>query len=144
MCSRVCGMTESSAATTSMARSRPEAPASMLRMNRSWPGTSIKASVIFAQVERREAQVDRDAALLFGGQAIGVDAGQARTRAVLPWSMWPAVPRMKFIIVSVVSCQPIEPPPAAPSRPVNSCSEFMGSCRLSAVAVIVLGRSGGR
>ena len=44
MCSRVWGMTESSAATTSMARSSPEAPASMLRMNRSWPGTSIKAS----------------------------------------------------------------------------------------------------
>ena len=42
-CSRVCGITESSAATTSMARSRPEAPASMFRMNRSWPGTSTRA-----------------------------------------------------------------------------------------------------
>ena len=28
----------------SMARSRPEAPASMLRMNRSWPGTSMRAT----------------------------------------------------------------------------------------------------
>ena len=76
MCSFVCGMTESSAATTSMARSRPEAPASMLRMNRSWPGTSIRASLNITQLERREAQVDRDAALLLGRQAIGVDACQ--------------------------------------------------------------------
>ena len=42
-CSRVCGMTESSAATTSIARSSPEAPASMFRMNRSCPGTSTRA-----------------------------------------------------------------------------------------------------
>ena len=42
-CSRVWGITESSAATTSIARSSPDAPASMLRMNRSCPGTSIRA-----------------------------------------------------------------------------------------------------
>ena len=35
-----------------------------------------QGDLIIAQLERREAQVDRDAALLFGRQAIGVDAGQ--------------------------------------------------------------------
>ena len=40
-CSFVWGMTPSSAATTSRARSMPPAPASMLRMNFSWPGTSM-------------------------------------------------------------------------------------------------------
>ena len=75
-CSRVWGITESSAATTSRARSRPVAPASMLRMNRSWPGTSTSASRLVAQVERGETQVDRDPALLLGGEAVGVDAGQ--------------------------------------------------------------------
>ena len=39
-CSSVCGMTPSSAATVKSTRSMPCAPASMLRMNRSCPGTS--------------------------------------------------------------------------------------------------------
>ena len=42
MCSRVWGITDSSAATTSSTTSNPEAPASMLRTKRSWPGTSTK------------------------------------------------------------------------------------------------------
>ena len=66
-----------------MARSSPDAPASMLRMNRSWPGTSIERELILTQVERREAQVDRDPALLFGRQAIGVDAGQGANQGRL-------------------------------------------------------------
>ena len=41
MCSRVCGMIPSSAATTSMTRSIPTTPATMLLINRSCPGTSI-------------------------------------------------------------------------------------------------------
>ncbi|MNC04415.1 hypothetical protein D3C75_518530 [compost metagenome] len=40
-CSRVCGITPSSAATTSNTRSMPCAPASMLWVKRSWPGTSM-------------------------------------------------------------------------------------------------------
>ena len=75
-CSRVCGMTESSAATISMARSSPDAPASMLRMNRSWPGTSTIASRYSPSSQRREAQVDRDPPLLLGRQAVGVDPGE--------------------------------------------------------------------
>ena len=41
-CSRVCGITPSSAATTSSTKSMPVAPASMLCTNFSWPGTSTK------------------------------------------------------------------------------------------------------
>ncbi len=41
-CSRVCGMTPSSAATTRRAQSTPVAPATMVRTSRSWPGTSTK------------------------------------------------------------------------------------------------------
>ena len=44
-CSRVCGMTPSSAATTSSTKSMPVAPASMLCTNFSCPGTSTKPSV---------------------------------------------------------------------------------------------------
>ena len=40
-CSRVCGMTPSSAAMTRSARSIPVAPATIVRTNASWPGTSI-------------------------------------------------------------------------------------------------------
>ncbi len=43
-CSRVCGFTDSFAAITSTTASMPPAPASMLRTNRSWPGTSTNAS----------------------------------------------------------------------------------------------------
>ena len=39
-CSRVCGITPSSAATTSRKRSMPVAPATIVRTKRSWPGTS--------------------------------------------------------------------------------------------------------
>ena len=41
-CSRVCGITPSSAAITSASRSMPCAPANMFLTNRSWPGTSTK------------------------------------------------------------------------------------------------------
>ncbi|KQV87255.1 hypothetical protein ASD15_28905 [Massilia sp. Root351] len=40
-CSSVCGMMPSSAAMTSSAKSMPVMPAAMVRMNFSWPGTSI-------------------------------------------------------------------------------------------------------
>ncbi len=44
MCSRVCGITPSSAATTSRNMSIPVAPATIVRTNRSWPGTSTTDS----------------------------------------------------------------------------------------------------
>ena len=44
-CSMVCGITPSSAATTSTTKSIPQTPASMLRTNRSCPGTSTKPIV---------------------------------------------------------------------------------------------------
>ncbi len=43
-CSRVCGITPSSAAMTSRKRSTPVAPATMVRTKRSWPGTSTTLS----------------------------------------------------------------------------------------------------
>ena len=49
-CSRVCGITDSSAATCSMTRSIPPTPASMLRTNRSCPGTSTNESATPASI----------------------------------------------------------------------------------------------
>ena len=45
-----------------------------------------------------EAEIDRDAARLLLLQAVGVDAGQRLTSAVLPWSIWPAVPTIMCVI----------------------------------------------
>ncbi len=45
-CSRVCGMTPSSAATTRTTRSIPPAPAAIARTNRSWPGTSTTPATV--------------------------------------------------------------------------------------------------
>ena len=55
----------------------PVAPATIVRTNRSWPGTSTTLSApARRKLERREAELDRDAALALLGQAVGVDAGQ--------------------------------------------------------------------
>ena len=48
-CSRVCGITDSSAATMSMARSIPPTPASMFLMNRSCPGNVHDADLAAAR-----------------------------------------------------------------------------------------------
>ena len=76
-CSRVCGMTPSSAATTSKAKSMPPAPASMV-----WTKLLVAGHVDEAEhrpVRRRqigEAEIDGDAARLFLLQPIAIDAGQ--------------------------------------------------------------------
>ena len=83
-CSRVWGITDSSAATTSITASMPWAPASMLRTKRSWPGTSTKEATR-SSPERQvgEAEVDRDAALLLLLEPVGVGAGErAHERAL--------------------------------------------------------------
>ena len=75
-CSRVCGITDSSAATTSSTQSMPPTPASMFCTKRSWPGTSTNATRASPIGGVREAELDRDAARLLFLQAIGIDAGQ--------------------------------------------------------------------
>ena len=83
-CSSVCGITPSSAATVKSTRSMPWAPASMLRMNRSCPGTSTTpARVPSGQIEVREAEVDRDAALLLFLEPVGVLSGERLDEARL-------------------------------------------------------------
>ena len=76
-CSRVWGMTDSSAATTSSTASIPWAPASMLRTNRSWPGTSMKdatrPSPRSAWAKPRSMVMP---ALLLFLQAVRIDAGE--------------------------------------------------------------------
>ena len=55
----------------------PVAPATIVRTNRSWPGTSTTDSRRpDGQLERRVAELDRDPARALLGQAVGVDAGQ--------------------------------------------------------------------
>jgi hypothetical protein len=94
-CSLVWGMTPSSAATTSMTRSIPPAPASMFFTNRSWPGTSTTPQSMSPPRGRwakpRSMVMPRSFSSLSRSVSMPV---RAFTRAVLPWSMWPAVPRM--------------------------------------------------
>ena len=77
-CSRVCGIGPSSAATTSSTKSMPVAPASMVWISLSWPGTSTKPSIRRRRQQRRVgiAEVERDAARLLLRQAVGVHAGE--------------------------------------------------------------------
>jgi hypothetical protein len=79
-CSSLCGFQPSVAATTNMQASTPPTPASMLRTKRTWPGTSTKLTTGHAarggEHRVREAEVDREAAALLLGEAVGVGAGE--------------------------------------------------------------------
>ena len=103
-CSRVCGMTPSSAATTRTTASSPWAPASMLRMKRAWPGTSTipisrpLGRVMCAKprsivIPRRFSSASRSGSMPVSA-VMSVD---------LPWSMWPAVPTTKLISPGLLS-----------------------------------------
>ena len=76
-CSRVCGMTPSSAAITITTRSMPAAPATMFRTNRSWPGTSTTPEdPAVGEGQRGEAELDGDPPLFFLLEPVGVHAGE--------------------------------------------------------------------
>ena len=95
-CSSVCGISPSSAAITRRATSIPVAPASMLRTKPSWPGTSTTLawtpSPSGSGAKPRSMVMPRR----FSSSQRSVSTPvRAFTRAVLPWSMWPAVPTTK-------------------------------------------------
>ena len=95
MCSRVWGMTPSSAAITMATMSIPVAPATMFFTNFSWPGTSTTPKC-WPLGRSRWAKpssmvIPRSFSSFRRSVSIPVTA---RTRDVLPWSMWPAVPKM--------------------------------------------------
>src|SRR6202049_845307 len=107
-CSRVCGLIDSSAAITKRTRSMPPTPASMFLMNLSWPGTSMKPKRTLSDASRcakpRSMEIPRCFSSLRRSVSMPV---KARTRAVLPWSMWPAVPMIMFFISTFLILAPL-------------------------------------
>ena len=87
-CSSVCGMSPSSAATTSRATSMPVAPASMLRTNPSCPGTSTTLAWTWSPrgsgAKPRSIVIPRRFSSSHRSVSTPV---RALTSAVLPWSM---------------------------------------------------------
>ena len=102
-CSLVWGMTLSSAATISSARSMAPTPASIFLMNRSCPGTSTMltsrplGSVI--QANPKSTVISRS---FSSGSRSGSMSVRALTRVDLPWSTWPAVP-ITYIVVQTLA-----------------------------------------
>ena len=96
-CSRVCGMTDSSLATTRSTTSMPPTPASMFLMNRSWPGTSTKPKARPGSISRlaKPRSIVMPRRFSSSQRSVSVPVS-ARTSAVLPWSIWPLVPMMTF------------------------------------------------
>ena len=92
-CSRVCGMTPSSQATTSSARSMPVAPrSSCARSARARARRRPRASGPRAgRGSRSRASIEMPRACSSGRRSVSTPVS-ARTSAVLPWSMCPAVP----------------------------------------------------
>ena len=92
-CSRVCGITPSSAATTSSARSMPPTPASMFLMKRSWPGTStMLTSRPPGSVHQAKPRSMVRPRAFSSAQRSGSMPLSASTSVLLPWSTCPAVP----------------------------------------------------
>ena len=85
MCSSVCGIQPSFAATTSTATSTAPTPASMFFTKRTWPGTSTKPTTWpDGKFAEREAEIDGQAARLLLGEAIGIGAGEREHERRLP------------------------------------------------------------
>ena len=100
-CSRVCSLMDSSAAITSNNTSIPAAPASMLLMKRSCPGTSTKPKrtpFSSRNAKPRSIVIPRR---FSSARRSGCVPVKASTSADLPWSIWPAVPTMTLFNVSV-------------------------------------------
>jgi hypothetical protein len=100
-CSRVWGMTPSSAAMTSTTKSMPAAPATMFFTKRSCPGTSTMPSLLPPGRSRKAKPSSMVMPRFFSSarrsQSMPV---RAFTSVVLPWSMCPAVPMMTGMVRS--------------------------------------------
>ena len=98
VCSRVWGITDSSAATTSRARSMPPTPASMLFTNRSCPGTSTMltssppGSVSHAKPRSMVMPRSFSSRSRSGSMPVSLS-----TSVDLPWSTCPAVPMTNMV-----------------------------------------------
>jgi len=117
-CSRVCGMTPSSAATTSTTRSMPPAPAAMARTKRSCPGTSTTPASVPSGSERWANPSSMVMPRRFSSASRSVSMPvSAFTSAVLPWSTWPAVPMTTRFTRRYTPMAPGSPagPPPSPS-----------------------------
>ena len=92
-CSTVCGMKPSSAATTSIARSIPPAPASMFFMNFSCPGTSTMPACVPSghSMCAKPSSIVMPRFFSSARRSVSMPVS-AFISAVLPWSTWPAVP----------------------------------------------------
>src|SRR5229473_1856172 len=99
---------DSSAAITNRTRSMPPTPASMFLMNLSWPGTSTKPRSTFCEMAKcakpRSMEIPRCFSSFRRSVSMPVSAP---TSAVLPWSMWPAVPIMIFFISTLFILTPL-------------------------------------
>ena len=96
-CSRVCCLMESSAATTSKTASIPVAPASIFRTKRSWPGTSTTPKRCGGTSKwAKPSSIVMPRFCSSGSRSVSTPVN-ARISEVFPWSMWPAVPRMRSL-----------------------------------------------
>src|ERR1035437_3207897 len=91
-CSRVYGMMESSDATANRTRSTPCAPATIVLTNSSWPGTSTNENIVSSHAAWANPRSIVMPRAFSSGRRSGSVPVSARTSALFPWSLWPAVP----------------------------------------------------
>ena len=96
-CSRVWGITPSSAAMTRSTASMPQTPASMFSMKSRWPGTSTMPTSeppgSVSQAKPRSMVISRSCSSL---RRSGLMPVRAAMSVDLPWSTWPAVPMTRI------------------------------------------------
>ena len=123
-CSTVWGIKPSSAATTSMARSMPPAPASMFLINFSCPGTSTIPAWVPSSKSRWANPSSMVMPRFFSSVRRSVSMPvKALTSRVLPWSTWPAVPMITCFTGAPplpLSRCPRNPRPTAYAHPADT------------------------
>jgi hypothetical protein len=78
----------------------PVAPATIVRTKRSWPGTSTTDTrPPGSSSGAYPSAIEIPRAFSSGSRSVSTPVN-ARTSAVLPWSMWPAVPSVSGMLES--------------------------------------------
>ena len=123
-CSAVWGIGPSSAATVKSAPSSPPQPESMVGMNWAWPGTSTRETRPTPGSSRgaKPSSMVRPRRRSSASRSVSTPV-RARTRAVLPWSTWPAVQK-------IMPSPPSTPPGrrrSPPRRRAGGCARPAGA-----------------
>ena len=135
MASFVCGMTPSSAATTSTATSVTCAPRARMAVNASWPGVSRN---VIGWSLTTTWYAPMCCVMPPCSVAVTFDSRIASSRLVLPWSTWPMIVTTGGRFWSFDSSSSIVGRPVARSTATSACSAWCASTASNPMSVATI------